>query len=521
MAPRGDRKAVRARPESARQLNDIVESVFPPDAVFRIDHYLGKETVQNILALRFANQLFEPLWNANYVDHVQITMAEDIGTGGRAGYYDGVGAARDVIQNHLLQLLALTAMEEPVSFNADDLRAEKEKVLAAVRLPEDLSTHSARGQFTGGWQGGEEVLGYLEEEGIPADSKTETFAAIRVDINTRRWSGAPFYLRAGKRLGRRVTEIAVVFKRAPNLLFTRPRRGRLRPERRGHPGPARRGRHHPVRVQGPGHPDGGPRRHHGLRLRPLLHRVQPRSLRTPHPGRAPGRTAAVPAARGSRAVLEDPGPVRGVLGRPGRTARALRARQLGPRLGRRAPCPRRTNLEKAMIVDLPDTTTSKISKKIMALREQGGVIALGRVLTLVVVTRSGLEEEAIEAANEASREHPCRIIVLADAGASAPTRLDAQIRVGGDAGASEVILLRGYGELAEESESLVAALLLPDAPIVAWWPHGAPRNACQTSIGASRTGGSPTRPMKRTRWRRWRTSAAPTRPATPTSPGPG
>ena len=120
--------------DSARQLNDIVESVFPQDAVFRIDHYLGKETVQNILALRFANQLFEPLWNANYVDHVQITMAEDIGTGGRAGYYDGVGAARDVIQNHLLQLLALTAMEEPISFNADDLRAEKEKVLAAVRL---------------------------------------------------------------------------------------------------------------------------------------------------------------------------------------------------------------------------------------------------------------------------------------------------------------------------------------------------------------------------------------------------
>ncbi|WP_248761061.1 glucose-6-phosphate dehydrogenase assembly protein OpcA [Pseudarthrobacter sp. SSS035] len=136
-----------------------------------------------------------------------------------------------------------------------------------------------------------------------------------------------------------------------------------------------------------------------------------------------------------------------------------------------------------MIVDLPDTTTSSISKKIMALREQGGVIALGRVLTLVVVTKSGLEEEAIEAANEASREHPCRIIVLADAGAKGPTRLDAQIRVGGDAGASEVIVLRGYGELAEESESLVAALLLPDAPIVAWWPHGAPKSACETSIG--------------------------------------
>lgn len=205
---------------SARALNDVVESVFPPDAVFRIDHYLGKETVQNLLALRFANQLFEPLWNAKYVDHVQITMAEDIGTGGRAGYYDGVGAARDVIQNHLLQLLALTAMEEPISFNAEDLRAEKEKVLAAVKLPADLSGHSARGQFTGGWQGGEKVQGYLEEDGIPADSTTETFAAVRLDINTRRWAGAPFYLRTGKRLGRRVTEIAVMFKRAPNLLFT-------------------------------------------------------------------------------------------------------------------------------------------------------------------------------------------------------------------------------------------------------------------------------------------------------------
>ncbi|WP_299165190.1 glucose-6-phosphate dehydrogenase [uncultured Arthrobacter sp.] len=205
--------------ESARELNAIVEQVFPPDAVFRIDHYLGKETVQNILALRFANQLFEPLWNANYVDHVQITMAEDIGIGGRAGYYDGVGAARDVIQNHLLQLLALTAMEEPISFNAEDLRAEKEKVLAAVKLPEDLSTHSARGQYDGGWQGGELVNAFLDEDGIPAESMTETYAAIRLDINTRRWSGVPFYLRAGKRLGRRVTEIAVVFKRAPNLLF--------------------------------------------------------------------------------------------------------------------------------------------------------------------------------------------------------------------------------------------------------------------------------------------------------------
>ncbi len=204
---------------TARELNAVVESVFPPDSVFRIDHYLGKETVQNILALRFANMMYEPIWNANYVDHVQITMAEDIGVGGRAGYYDGIGAARDVIQNHLLQLLALTAMEEPVSFDAADLRAEKEKVLSAVRLPKDLGAATARGQYAGGWQGGEHVRGFLDEDGMNPESVTETYAAMRLDIGTRRWAGVPFYLRAGKRLGRRVTEIAVVFKRAPQYLF--------------------------------------------------------------------------------------------------------------------------------------------------------------------------------------------------------------------------------------------------------------------------------------------------------------
>jgi glucose-6-phosphate 1-dehydrogenase len=213
--------------KTARELNAVVESVFPPDSVFRIDHYLGKETVQNILALRFANEMYEPIWNANYVDHVQITMAEDIGVGGRAGYYDGIGAARDVIQNHLLQLLALTAMEEPVSFAASDLRAEKEKVLSAVRLPKDLSTATARGQYSSGWQGGEKVIGFLEEDGMNPKSLTETFAAIRLDIGTRRWAGVPFYLRAGKRLGRRVTEIAVVFKRAPQYLFAESQTGVL------------------------------------------------------------------------------------------------------------------------------------------------------------------------------------------------------------------------------------------------------------------------------------------------------
>jgi glucose-6-phosphate 1-dehydrogenase len=204
---------------SARDLNDLLASVFPPHSVFRIDHYLGKETVQNLLALRFANTLFEPIWNRRYVDHVQITMAEDIGIGGRAGYYDGIGAARDVIQNHLLQLLALTAMEEPVSFAFDALRAEKQKALSAVQIPDDPLTGTARGQYAAGWQGGMPVPGFLAEDGIAPDSATETYAAIRLGVDTRRWAGVPFYLRTGKRLATRMTEIAVIFQRAPHLPF--------------------------------------------------------------------------------------------------------------------------------------------------------------------------------------------------------------------------------------------------------------------------------------------------------------
>ena len=204
---------------SAIELNGLLNSVFPEDSVFRIDHYLGKETVQNILALRFANQLFDPIWNAHYVDHVQITMAEDIGLGGRAGYYDGIGAARDVIQNHLMQLLALTAMEEPVDFSPAQLQAEKIKVLSATRLAQPLSKTTSRGQYAAGWQGGEHVVGLLEEEGFSPTSHTETYAAVTLEVDTRRWAGVPFYLRSGKRLPRRVSEIALVFKRAPHLPF--------------------------------------------------------------------------------------------------------------------------------------------------------------------------------------------------------------------------------------------------------------------------------------------------------------
>ena len=204
---------------SAQALDRVLSTAFSPAEIFRIDHYLGKETVQNILAVRFANTMFEPIWNAYYVDNVQITQAEDIGVAGRAGYYDGIGAARDVIQNHLLQLLALTAMEEPLNFSPHEVRMEKEKVLSAVTIPSDITAHTARGQYAAGWQGGVPVKGFLEETGIPPDSTTETFAAIRVTVDNRRWAGVPFYLRTGKRLGRRVTEVAVIFKRAPHLPF--------------------------------------------------------------------------------------------------------------------------------------------------------------------------------------------------------------------------------------------------------------------------------------------------------------
>ena len=206
--------------QSAHQLNEVVGAVFDERSVFRVDHYLGKETVQNILALRFSNQLFEPVWNSHYIDHVQITMAEDIGLGGRASYYDGIGAARDVIQNHLIQLLALVAMEEPTSFSPRQLRAEKLKVLRATTAVGPFSETTARGQYTAGWQGSERVVGLREEDGFDPNSTTETYAACTLEIASRRWAGVPFYLRTGKRLGRRVTEIALVFKQPPYQPFT-------------------------------------------------------------------------------------------------------------------------------------------------------------------------------------------------------------------------------------------------------------------------------------------------------------
>jgi glucose-6-phosphate 1-dehydrogenase len=208
--------------QEARELNRRVLAVFDESQVFRIDHYLGKETVQNMMAFRFANGMFEPLWNRNYIDQVQITAAEDIGIGTRAGYYDHAGALRDLIQNHMLQLLCHVAMEPPVVFSADEVRNEKVKVLQSIAPPTEpeIDRMAVRAQYEQGHAGGEDVPGYLQEQGIPPDSTTETFAAVRLEVDNWRWAGVPFYLRTGKRLARKVTEIAVILKPVPHLAFS-------------------------------------------------------------------------------------------------------------------------------------------------------------------------------------------------------------------------------------------------------------------------------------------------------------
>jgi glucose-6-phosphate 1-dehydrogenase len=206
---------------SARKLNAEVLDVFDESQVFRIDHYLGKETVQNLMALRFANALFEPVWNRNFIDYVQITAAEDLGIGGRAGYYEGAGALRDLVQNHMMQLLALLTMEPPSSFDADRVRDEKLKVLEAIVPPSvgEVASMSVRAQYGPGTVGGKRVVGYHDEDGVAPDSRTETYAALRLHVSNWRWAGVPFYLRTGKQLARKITEIAVTLKPVPHLAF--------------------------------------------------------------------------------------------------------------------------------------------------------------------------------------------------------------------------------------------------------------------------------------------------------------
>jgi glucose-6-phosphate 1-dehydrogenase len=213
--------------ESARKLNAVIHEHFTEDEVFRIDHYLGKETVQNMLALRFANGIFEPIWNRQFVDHVQITVAESIGIEGRADYYEHAGAIRDIFQNHLLQLLAITAMEPPIDFTSESVHNEKVKVLRSLLTPGPK--HVVRGQYGRGFVEGDEVRGYREEEGVDPRSMTETFVGAKLFVDNWRWADTPFYVRMGKRLARRETTIAIQFKRAPHPPFEEAAAEELRP----------------------------------------------------------------------------------------------------------------------------------------------------------------------------------------------------------------------------------------------------------------------------------------------------
>ncbi len=209
---------------SAKELNDTVAQTFDESQVFRIDHYLGKETVQNLLVFRFANSLFEPLWNREHVDHVQITVAEEIGVEGRGKFFEQTGVTRDIVENHLMQLLCLTAMEPPISLAADAVRDEKVKVLRSLRAMErsQVQDNVVRGQYAKGHVKGEEAPAYRDEPDVAKDSRVETFVAMRVHVDNWRWGGVPFYVRAGKRLPRRATEIAIQFKKVPHGLFRAP-----------------------------------------------------------------------------------------------------------------------------------------------------------------------------------------------------------------------------------------------------------------------------------------------------------
>ena len=338
---------------SARALNDEVLSYFDEQQVFRIDHYLGKETVQNLMALRFANALFEPVWNRNFIDNVQITAAEDIGIGSRAGYYDHAGALRDLVQNHMLQLLALLTMEPPTAFDAHHVRDEKVKVLDAVIPPlvEEVPSMAVRGRYGRGVVGGVESPAYLEEPGVDPHSRTETYAALRLHVSNWRWAGVPFYLRTGKRLARKLTEIAVTLRPVPHVAFQSTGSVGVQANQIILTVQPDEGVSVSLGREDPGYPNADPSGEHGVSLRDLVPVGIAGGLRAPDPRRDARRRDAIHPQRRGRGAVGDHRPdpdllarrhrfadsrVPGGIGRPDRSQRAAgRRTRLAPTVGDR------------------------------------------------------------------------------------------------------------------------------------------------------------------------------------------
>ena len=328
--------------ESARALNETVLKVFDEEHTYRIDHYLGKETVQNILVFRFANSIFEPVWNRNYVEYVEITAAETLGVERRAAFYEETGALRDMVANHLLQCVALTAMEPPVAFDADSVREQKVQVFRSIRpmTVEQVAASTVRGQYGPGRIGDSAVPGYRQEPGVRPDSITETFAAVRLKVDNWRWEGVPFYLRTGKRLANNVTEIRVHFKRTPQALFAGAASAQLLSQHGQPAHPARRRHRALLRSQESGHAH-----EHGacdgqVLLRGGLWRPSSSRLRDADPRRHARRRHALHPPRRGRGGVEDHHPDRAGVGRVAaaripQLCRRLRGPGAGPAVAQR------------------------------------------------------------------------------------------------------------------------------------------------------------------------------------------
>ncbi len=375
-------------------------------------------------------------------------------------------------------------MEEPTSFSAEAVRAEKAKILASVRVPGDIAQATARGQYAAGWQGGVDVRGYLHEDGIPADSRTETYAAIKLEIQNRRWAGVPFYLRTGKRLSRRVTEVAMVFQKAPHLPFSETDTEelgqnalvmRVQPDegitvRFGSKVPGTSMEIRDVNMDfayGESFTETSPEAYERLLLDVLIG----------DPPLFPGRRrSSCPGGSSTRSPS---------TGRP-RRPRPVQVRRLRPGQRRRADGAGRAHLEAALMnIDLTGTTTRKIQDALTQSRHLMGGPAVGMVLTLIIVTDESAQYDAVRAATEAAREHPCRVLtVISRDPRGGSSRLDAEIRMG-ETGPGETVLLRMYGPLAEHADSVVVPLLMPDTPVVTWWPGGkVPKVLTKDPLGA-------------------------------------